>query len=50
MIELIKIFRNELIKASVFLGIFFISIIYVILLTGNNIEKIAEYFITLIKF
>ncbi len=49
MIELIKIFRAELIKAGLFLGIFSLSIIYVTVSTDNNFDKIFKYFITIIK-
>jgi len=50
MIRIIKIFKAEIIKAGLFLGIFSISIIYVMVSTGKNTEKLFEYLITLFKF
>lgn len=50
MIELIKIFKAKIVKAGLFLGLFSFSIIFVMVSSGKDKEKLFEYLITLFKF
>ena len=50
MTELIKIFKAELIKLSLFISSFSFSLVYVMKETNINIKELLDYLLRNIKF
>jgi hypothetical protein len=50
MIQIIKYFKTELLKAAIFMFLYACSIVYVMNSSGTGIEKIMKYISESMKF